>query len=272
MTNLVFERFDTASAFVDAVSTRPANDFWKNRSRASRETGDSWYGTNTWEEASQLARVGYAEVVNRVKTASKKATSSLFERVETKPTRPCNGYVGGSPNVVRAMQGLPRDMRFVNRKPKKIQGITLVYERGATCNVSTDKMIEAGSRLVALMKLFERAQIPVRLIVSFASRECDEIATCEVVVKDFHAPMNLQKIAYYAAHPSAHRRLKFSWLETTQVCKENFSGGYGRSVSSSERDCKLMKEHYEKQGARWVCINDFDSDDTVIKVWEEING
>lgn len=271
MANLVFERFESASAFVDAVSNRPVNDFWKNECRSSRESGDSWYGTKTWEEAEQLARIGYAEVVDRVKTASQRATQALFERVEAKPARPRNGYVGGSPNVVRAMQGIPRDMRSMQCRQKKTAGITLVYEVSANCGVDSQRMIDAGSRMVALIRLFERAQIPVRLIVSDTGKSDGDVLACEVVIKDFHAPFNMQKIAYYLAHPSMHRRLWFSWLETTDIAKRRYSG-YMCSISNHSSEYNEVRKDYEERGMFWFCFRDFDNDDDVVKAWNKLRG
>lgn len=268
--SVVFERFDSPAAFVAACSDRPVNSVFAGRSRSSREHGGAdWSGADSWKEAVTIAEAGYIEVVDRVRVSASRATSAAFDRVEARPARPVNGYVGGSPNVVRAMQGLPRDMRRTVREPRKLQGVTLVYERGVLAGVSADRMIEAGARMVALVRLFERAQIPVRLIVTMASTAGSETAVCEVVVKDYATPVNLAKIAYYVAHPSAHRRLKFSWLESTSVItSRRFSQGYGASVSADRSMCETLRKHYESEGARWLCINDLKRDEDVVRVWE----
>lgn len=268
--SLVFERFNSPAAFVAAVSDRPASRLWGGSWRSSRSSGDrEWSGASSWEEAVDIAEAGYAEVVDRVRVSASRATSAAFDRVEARPARPVNGYVGGSPNVVRAMQGLPRDMRRTLREPRKLQGVTLVYERGVIGSVSTDRMIEAGARMVALVRLFERAGVPVRLIVTMASTAGGETAVCEVVVKDYATPVNLAKIAYYVAHPSAHRRLKFAWLESTPVItSRKFIDGYGRSVSADRSRAEEVRKHYEAEGARWLCINDLKTDSDVVRVWE----
>lgn len=265
-----YERFDDASEFVRLMDTRPANAHYQG-SRDSRERGDKrWRGTDSWEETLDRARRGYPEVVEKVKAAATRCTSAVFERVECQPVRPVNRYIGGSPNVVRAMQGIPRDMRSMQRQQKKTAGITLVYEVSANGGVNAQEMIDAGARMVALIRLFERAQIPVRLIISDTGKDGDDVLACEVVIKDFHAPFNMQKIAYYLAHPSMHRRLWFSWLETTALAKRRYYG-YMRPISNRGEYDEVRKD-YAERGMSWFCFRDFESDDDVIKAWNKLRG
>lgn len=266
-----YERFNDASEFVRLMDTRPANRHYQS-SRSSRDEGDAgWRGTASWTETLDRARRGYPEVVEKVKASATRCTSAVFERIENQPVRPINKYVGGSPNVVRAMQGIPRDMRSMQRQQKKTAGITLVYEVSANGGVDSQRMIDAGARMVALIRLFERAQIPVRLIVSDTGQSDGDVLACEVVIKDFHAPFNMQKIAYYLAHPSMHRRLWFSWLETTDIAKRRYSG-YMCPISNHASEYNEVRKDYEERGMFWFCFRDFDNDDDVVKAWNKLRG
>lgn len=266
-----YERFNDASEFVRLMDTRPANRHYQS-SRSSRDEGDAgWRGTASWTETLDRARRGYPEVVEKVKASATRCTSAVFERIENQPVRPINKYVGGSPNVVRAMQGIPRDMRSMQRQQKKTAGITLVYEVSANGGVDSQRMIDAGARMVALIRLFERAQIPIRLIVSDTGQSDGDVLACEVVIKDFHAPFNMQKIAYYLAHPSMHRRLWFSWLETTDIAKRRYSG-YMRPISNHASEYNEVRKDYEERGMFWFCFRDFDNDDDVVKAWNKLRG
>lgn len=271
MLKVEYERFDDASEFVRLMDSRPANSHYQG-TRDSRSSGDAgWYGTGSWEETLDRARKGYPEAVEKVKASAARCTSAVFERVECQPVRPINKYVGGSPNVVRAMQGIPRDMRSMQRQQKKTAGITLVYEVSAHGGVDSQEMIDAGARMVALIRLFERAQIPVRLIVSDTGKDDNDVLACEVVIKDFHAPFNMQKIAYYLAHPSMHRRLWFSWLETTDIAKKRYYG-YMCPISNRRSDYDEVRKDYADRGMSWFCFRDFQSDDDVVKAWDKIRS
>lgn len=270
------ERFRNAAEFVRLMETRPINKGWQGHERASRDDesdeANPWSGARTWHEAVETAERGYAEVVGRVKAMAKTTTARVFERVEARPVRPVCAYVGGSPHVPRAIQGLPRDMRAMKRKDKKRPGVTLVYEISANGGVNTSDMIAAGARMVALVRLFERAQVPVRLVVSDTGHRGDAgVLACEVVVKDFHAPFNLQKLAYYLAHPSMHRRLFFSWLETSPVV-EQYVYGYGYPITNSRRECDEVREDYAARGELWFSRLDFETDEDVIKAWERVTN
>lgn len=266
-----YERFSNASEFVRLMDCRPANRHYEGW-RESRKSGDAgWRGTSSWEETLERARKGYPEVVEKVKTAAERCTSVVFERVDNQPVRPINKHIGGSPNVVRAMQGIPRDMRSMQRKQKKTAGVTLVYEVSANGGVDSQRMIDSGARMVALIRLFERAQIPVRLIISDTGEDGGDVLACEVVIKDFHSPFNMQKIAYYLAHPSMHRRLWFSWLETTDLAKRQYSG-YMCPISNNRSEYNEVRKDYKERGMFWFCFKDFENDDDVVEAWNKLRG
>ena len=265
------ERFVNFAEFVRVIDPRPVNDGWRGHDRSSRRSGEgSWSGADTWQEAVEIAQRGYADAVDKVKAAVKASTANVFERVEARPVRPVCSYVGGSPCVPRAIQGLPRDMRAMSRRDKKSPGVTLVYDVCAASGVSSGEIIDAGARMVALVRLFERAQVPVRLVVSDVTiYGSDGVCAPEIVIKDFHAPFNIQKIAYALAHPSMLRRLVFAWAETTPLIK-NYHCGYGRVVRGD--DLEAARAEYAARGEFWFHGSDFKTDADVVRAWERVKG
>lgn len=269
--NLIVESFNSTLAFANAQATRGVNDAWRGQHRASRETGDSgWYGTSSWEEAVELSVNGYPEAVERMKATVDTVNKQVLKRVELRPTRPRNGFVGSTPNVPRAMMGLPRDMRYMEKQQKQQPGVVLAYESGILGDVSTEEIIESGSGMVCLLKLLERAQIPTKLITTSTNYMSGDAYSLQIVQKEFHAGFNIQKLAFYLAHPSFHRRFVFSWRETSPVVK-NYSSGYGRSVSADREGTETVRRKFKEQGILWFCYKDFrHGADDVVRIWKSL--
>jgi len=265
------ERFDSTERLCRFVETAPVNEGWENHIRESRTGDKEFTGTNSIEEAVAFARNGWNDPVANMKELTRSKLLSAAERIGLKPSRPINAYVGGSPNVARAIIGLPRDMRRVSFEEKKLPGMTLVYEAGVLAWTSAQEVEEHGTRFLALVNVLEASGVPTRVVCSSAckSHEDDNIYACEVVIKDFGNALNIKKAAFFLANASFQRRLVFSWRESTPLIKHHLSG-YGQSVNSDDRTRRQFREYASEHGERWFSFNDFESDDDIIRKYEEL--
>ena len=164
-------------------------------------------------------------------------------------------------------------MRKVSVKQKKTPGVHLVYEGGVNCGFDDSDLATYGARMLALVSLCIRQQIPVKLSITDSTegllRDNNGVVTMEVTIKEFEEPTNIRKIAYWIAHPSVFRRLNFAWMETSPII-ERHCYGYGYPIANTDSDCEFVREKYEAEGAFWFSSRDFKSDDDIIKAWERI--
>lgn len=264
------ERFNSTEAFCRFVETAPVNDCWKGEERHSRTNSEGFTGTKSFDEAIGLARNGWNDPVANMKELTRSKSLNAIERVGLKPSRPANAYIGGSPNVARAIIGLPRDMRRVTFEEKKLPGVTIVYEAAANCGYDTKAFEEHGTRFLALVNVLEASGVPTRAIVSATISDLGSgLRGCEVVIKDFGKPLNIKKAAFYMANASFLRRLVLSWIETSPLVKR-YSHGYGFPVTNEREHMDACRSEAVKRGERWYSFDDFWSDDDVVRKYEEL--
>ena len=265
------EAFRSPAHILDAVSVRPVNDAWRGKGRSS-DKREEWGAVRSFAEALDKAKEGYTEVTEQMKDTFEAAKKYIYARVEPKHAMPVNDYVGSTPNVTRAILGLPKDMRRVNVEEKKTPGVHLVYEGGVNCGYADKDLAEYGARMLALVSLCIRQQIPVKLSITDSTTgllKGDGTVTMEVTIKEYEDAANIRKIAYWIAHPSVFRRINFAWMETSPII-ERHCYGYGYPISNTNSECEEIREKYEAEGAFWFSSRDFKSDEDILKAWERI--
>lgn len=266
------ETFANTAQYVRTISARETNKYWHNRRRSSQEQGRAdWHGTATFADACQLAQSGYTDAVARMRNISNAASKQVNERVAYKRGRAVNSYVGGTPNTVRAMAGLPRDMRRAKRERKPVAGVTIVYDAAASWRTSTDDLIKRGAHLLTLINLLTRQGVPVRLVLAASCRIGATAHVAEVTLKDYGTPCNMAKLAYYVAHPSAFRRLAFAWLETTPIMTA-YDDGYGYSMGNTDETRKAMRDYYAARRAHYLNQCQLATVNDVLAAYNNITG
>lgn len=266
----VSERFDSTERFCRYVETAPVNDAWTGAARHSITGSFEFTGTTSLEQAVSLARNGWDEPVKNMKELTRSKSLNTVERVGLKPSRPVNSYIGGSPNVARAIIGLPRDMRRVSFEEKKLPGITIVYETGVPAFTDKKDIEEHGTRFLALVNVLEASGVPTRAVVSVAVDDLTSgLCGCEVVIKDFGKPLNVKKAAFFLANASFVRRLFFAWVETSPIVTE-FDYGYGHPVINREEHMDVCRKSAVERGERWYSYHDFDTDEDIVRKYENL--
>ena len=210
------ERFDTISAFVNTITERKTHDGWG--SLDSNTNGDSgWYGTKSFGEALAWSVTGYDEGLRKMREQTANITDMNVVGVGDKP-KVRNYHVGGSPNVSRAVMGLPRDMRQMHVTRGKSKCVDLYMVMQATSDVSVDTMSEVGAKQLAIVSMLERNGYSVRL--STCSGVCsrnelgvDEFGWC-VTLKGYRDVIDYQKLSFAMTNPAWFRRFGFRYIET----------------------------------------------------------
>lgn len=259
---IVKEHFNSISEMMDILDKRPNNKIMQHEHSSSTEGDRRWYGTNTYEEASQLMRTGYTEIIPEIKqglSKSAKIMSKSFSSINIRKQR--NLPIGFVPNVPNAILNLPNSMIDISITPQKRKTLSIIYMMAGNCRCEAKMWIKAGISLLTAIKIIEKMGISVSIDASFyCGSEQDEIAVGSVCVKHFGQPLDIQKLCFPLAHPSMFRRIGFKFLETTPVItKESFAYGYGAGFECCEKEYKKLTETdkvYVLSG-QWIRDHDY---------------
>ena len=235
---LAYEYFPDIYSFRDALASRKNTEMLGN---ASNERDFAWYKTNSYAEADELLQCGDRAIADRVIKALNDAAPVMQQPRRTVR----NNVYGGAPNVARALQGHPKAMRQVISVPVKAPSVHIVYSCSALAGVQSETMIEAGVCLLRVVKHLEAKNTRVELTACNSSSDARTIQWCCCVgVKKAQQPLDIIKLTYLIAHPSALRRHGFRWRETFPQTAELTSAtyvGYGGTDTNILRNAIRQK-------------------------------
>lgn len=230
---IIFEEFNGLNQYIDVISKRRLNNVFSSRSYdlGSAKEDYSFTLTHSYDEACEIARIGYKNGLVGMKAAN---TKSRHTQTAPKLT-PEVGIVGYTPHIPNAILGIPLSM--INKKEieQKAKVISILYYMGGHCGIDTSEFVEAGKNVLNVIHTLELQGYRVALNVLTNFCEPDERALCSVQIKNWRQPSNPLKIAYPLIHPSFFRRHGFRWLETQpELTSDEFIYGYGRPLDNIE--------------------------------------
>ena len=221
----IIENFNSIEEMIKILKTRPKNNIMKDRN-SSEDSSYSFTNTNSYEEAEELIKNGYIEILNKIKSGLK------FNVTENSKTIPENNVFGYIPNVPNAIMNLPKSMIYQKRIPRKVSTIDLIYCSTSNSGTGSDSFIKNGIKILNIINSLEQNNIRVNLKAAvFDGETNNEKCLATVNLKNYKEKLNLQKICFPIAHPSMLRRFGFKWLETTsKITNDNWQYGYGKSI------------------------------------------
>lgn len=279
---LAFERFTSSAALLGAISSRPVNAAFEGHTLDSHEIDNRrnpWSGAASWGDACEIARAGYPDAVQDMRTACGRAGDALAGAVDEVKRSRVWGVIGDSVSVARALAGSPRYMQRTRRETVTRPGLRFVWDGCVSGNTSTADIIAAGGRFVALIDALRCAGVPVSLDVAFA--HCGgrgEAAIMRLELARAGESPALCNLAYWLAHPSALRRIMFGWLETCPTLKSSreWVGSYGSVAHYSAARLgwadKMREALTDGGAARLVRMDDFRRDSEVVDMFRELTG
>ncbi len=237
---LILKKFNSASEFVEWASNAPCK--WDGK-LSSREIYDSdWAGTDTFEEAYELALYGWDEGLKKLTTQVK-----LADKIVAKYNARQNSYdvAGGYPHPARAVAGDPLNMvvkPYDEIKPKPIVNIRTNFSYAA--RVKPDRIMKWGAGICSYIKMLESRAYGTELYAvnesTPSNNRSDSNApniSVQFPLKQAGAPLSLSNVVFWFAHPAAQRRIEFSSQERLPI-EEWYEGGYGRAgkVTTPEKN------------------------------------
>lgn len=228
---IIYEHFDSLGRYLETIENRKPNRVFVGHELSSREGGRSFSLTGSYEEATELARTGYKEGLDKLKAANSKA-----RHMGSAPKAlPVTSVVGFAPHVPNAITGVPCSMIATQKVEQKAKVISILYYMGGACHVNAKEFVEAGKNILNVIYTLELQGYRVALNVLTNFCETSERALCSVQIKHWRQPSNPLKISYPLVHPSFFRRHGFRWLETQpELSDMSFPIGYGRPLEGVE--------------------------------------
>lgn len=277
--------FDSALDFYETAMKAPlSNPEWgRDRSggRSSRSNGrrgggegKEWYGTNTFEEAVDLATHGWKEGVQKARPIAEQMSDELVATL-------------ARPKVVYDVEGEMFDMgKVIEDEPEcwmhwqegsdtsemeeSAKGpIKLVLNCTVSSGISTKIIENRGCAIMALATVFHAAQRPTRIeiVAPISDRNVKEVS---VVLKDYYDDPQDDALAFALIHPSFFRRMVFSLWEVmdiydtrgygtpTDTCRDKGDiyigqATWGHSEWSTEASAMAwVKEQLKNQGVKFL--------------------
>lgn len=210
---------------------------------SARNTGTSFSGTATLEEAASLARYGWHDIRADIDATLSQITPRLAEVTRRRITR-SRSVAGGAVNVARLLSGDPRCMTRTRLTAQPTTGplIRILVNGSASCAVSAERIKRRGAAVVSLVEAITLCGANSTVTIAFpgSSGAKDQYLHASFVdIKREESALDIDALMFAAAHPSMLRRIMFAAWETEPEDirrrhgygnGKNGYSGYGRSV------------------------------------------
>lgn len=246
--NIVIERFDSITDYVDVIGKRTPNRVFSCRGLASSDNSSDFTLTKSYDESLQLLMIGYKEGLEKLTASADKRIDHVQKVPKNIPTTSVVGYV---PHVPNAITGIPQSMITSSSIEQKAKVITILYDFGSNSGTDANQFVTAGRNLLAAILTLELSgyRVGLKIMTSFCG---DKQRSFSVVqVKHHRQPINPLKVSYPILHPSFFRRQGFRWLETCPDVTDNrYASGYGVSLrhASGCGTVEARREYLSKNG------------------------
>lgn len=231
------EHFESIAEMLKVINSRENNSAMRGEN-SSHESGGSFSGTKSYEEAIELVTKGWSKPLEEIR---KGTTKNIKTNVVASKALPATGIVGYAPCVPNAILGVPNSMIKTDRTPSKVKAVTLTYAISVNCQWSVEEITKCGITALNIVNDLEMEGYRVALNVEFmCAKSNKEISIVTVKVKDWRQPMDIKKLAFPIVNPAMFRRFGFRWLETCpQVTDSSYRGGYGKPLSNDSYESQL---------------------------------
>lgn len=230
---------------------------------ASINEGADFTGTDTMQEAIDLARRGWPEGVARIKRLRNELN---IRRLMPQAMAPLPWYDvdGDEPHIERYLSNMPENMMTHGQHQVRQAGkiVRIVINRAALSGVSTDKTFNRGLGLWLAIEALSILGYATEVTICFCSLASYNSRAVDYVQMPFLHPgdsFNLDSLAFWLMHASVFRRFVFAVRETEKPdLREELGayanvGGYGEST-----DIQFLEQdvYVEWREGLVTCAND----------------
>jgi hypothetical protein len=233
----IIKKFDSWGDFVDYVVPMPKDvPGCIMQSRTNSSSNFSFTNVKTYEEAIELARTGWKEGADKVKTISDPIflhVSSLVERHSI-----THDVEGIQVDIARYLDGEPEcwiqwERQIVESPGTKI--VRMIFNGSVSGGVSTETIERVGAAAVALVELLEYSGTRVEIFLEnvfarYVGPEYPKVIS-QVKIKSADQPLDIPRLAFALGHPACLRRLGFAFVELqSKEYRESIGSSYGMPI------------------------------------------
>lgn len=216
--------YDTLEAFV-ADCDKPSNNTWAGKHRYSQDDSQSeWCGGVTYQEARKLALYGWEKGLKDISEKLSLIPHEGQQRIVVKDV------CGHSPDVARFVAGLPDCMnRRTTGLSKRKPCLDILVNAGFSGCINAGDILNYGAAIASLIDSLERAGYSLSIIAGSMVKLDSQDFGAFVRLKNHGEPLDMDRLAFFIAHPASLRRLRFSHREV--FCTyDDIGSSYGGSI------------------------------------------
>ena len=200
---------------------------WPEDEIASVEGTKRFTGTDSWDQALELASTGWPE--GRENMAEMRIAAG--RQMDQQGMGWEDTVAGGVPVVPSFLAGVPECMQTWDTQAERPM-CRVVVSGSYNCNNKAEWASNMGAACLSFTDALERAGYAVEIVVAFRI-DCwgnDDKLLVDVIAKRADRPADLDWLAFAMGHPSMLRRLMFRWIESFPGAYSSFTDGYGHAV------------------------------------------
>lgn len=214
----MISRFESFEKFIEQALVVPKKQD-SSSSRQTREGKDPWHGTNTFEQAVEVARKGWAEGAAEALKIRTSVEAAVRDLINARSTAYSYDVAGEFVDVGRFLSGEPECFGIEITDGGSIARpvVKIVANLAASGSVSTRSLFIRGAAIVAAIDILEALGRRVEAWVAHGSTKSRSgtggVHETHVLVKRADQPLDVDRLAFAVAHPACLRRLCFSVME-----------------------------------------------------------
>lgn len=241
----IHETFSSIAEFIAKVGDRKTCAGMVETSLEVSSYRDEFTGTHTYEDATQLALYGDRDSMKKVQACTTKMKAECKTSEQRAHNRVIRCVAGSRPCVPAAILGQPNSMyrRMTNKVNMPV--VNVFYNMAASCSVSAEDIIEAGTKLAQAIQIVERSGVRVNLFAGSAGTARGQVGTMYIKIKDSAKDFDLLRMSYILINPSFLRRHFFRWVETKNGLNDLWCWGHGRPLN--EKELKDLQAEMEQK-------------------------
>lgn len=220
--------FDSITEFLDYLEKTPTSSAFQGSSLSSQRCSDSsWSGTDTYEQAIELAKYGCDN--NFDEFIELKLKLERYIKLSIQKSKTNNYYVGYAPDVKAYLEGCPLNM-FNRENPPRKQ-IDIYYNVAFSGGTSTSQIYNRGVITLSMIETLEKLGFNVNLNIFDMTDQGNQIHFAVFNLKNTAERLNVKKLFFPLCHNAWQRRLIFRLEEVTPDITYSWTGGYGHPAS-----------------------------------------
>ncbi|MGH1456884.1 MAG: DUF7192 family protein [Alphaproteobacteria bacterium] len=228
----IIKTFKSPAEYLEWATKAPCQ--WKGVLSSRSEGGRDWAGTDTYDEAYNLAKYGW---VDGLKVLKQRVEIAMELGVQVPNAIKRYDIAGGYPDPVRAAAGDVFCMVSKGKDFKHKPVVKIRVDSSFSAEVDVDRVMKWGGAICSYVNQLEMMGFSTQLDWFEESFQNETKVSFGFPLKRAGEQLSLLDAVFWLAHPSSVRRISFSAMERLDV-EADFSYGYGRPsvVTKPEKD------------------------------------